>query len=64
MRIHNFFLQNGNSRLVRNVRLLRAEGISIPEEWQKKLLQLSGEEEYRSELHQLLGEMQDQIPKN
>ena len=64
MRIHNFFLQNGNSRPVSNVRLLRAEGISIPEEWQKNLLLLSGEEEYRSELHQLLGEMQDQIPKN
>ena len=64
MRIHNFFLQNGNDRPVSKVRLLLDEGTPIQEEWQKNLLQLSGEEEYRSELHQLLGEMQDQIPQN
>ena len=64
MRIHNFFLQNGNDRLVSKVRLLLAEGFPIEEVWRQNLLQLSGEEEYRSELHQLLGEMQDQDPQN
>ena len=45
-----------NSRLVENVRLLLKEGIAIPSEWQATLLNLSGEADDVSELHQLLGQ--------
>ena len=53
-----------NSRLVNNVRLLRDEGIVIPEEWRQNLLNLSGEDKDILELHQLLGEMYEQRPQN